>query len=189
MHNPPVKSRHVVYLLCNSKLCYLHWVGFFNSDNFSNEVEKSFHWQHICQPAVVLQVIGLPHTVICWSVREMAVNTHSHLHYIGHTLTQQSHWQLILYLPPTNSTWYSLVSIIGFAWALHMMFSLASQLHATTWPLAIWSPLGSNWWHCWTRDHWSVLNLHSMLCGCWYTVFHLINGSDKLENYTHSLRS
>ena len=32
-------------------------------------------------------------------------------------------------------------------------------------------------------------NSPSMLCGHWNNAFHQINGCDKLENYTHSLRS
>ena len=47
-------------------------------------------------------------------------------------------------LPPANSTWYILVSNIGFLWDLPTTFPLASQLLVTTWPLAICFPLHSN---------------------------------------------
>ena len=33
------------------------------------------------------------------------------------------------------------------------------------------------------------INFPSMLCGLQNTAFHLINGSDKLEHYTRSLKS
>ena len=51
---------------------YIRWDSF-NSKNFSHEVEPSFHWHQICQPAVVLQIIGLPHMLVYCSVREITL--------------------------------------------------------------------------------------------------------------------
>ena len=64
-------SRLMINPLCNSKLSCLHRIGFFELDNFSHEVELSFHWQQLCHSAVVLQVTGLFHVLICCSVREI----------------------------------------------------------------------------------------------------------------------
>ena len=64
-------SSSIPYTAANSAVC-TGWNSV-NSDNFSHEVELSFHWQQICQLAVVFWVTGLPCTVICSSGREMAL--------------------------------------------------------------------------------------------------------------------
>ena len=53
----------------NSVVC-TRWDSF-HSDNFSHEIESSFQWQKICQPAVVIQVTGLSHTAFCFSDKEI----------------------------------------------------------------------------------------------------------------------
>ena len=64
---------------------------------------------------------------------------------------------------------------------------LGSPLHLLN--MMTLSPSRANFWHCLMRDHWSVFIFPSTLCGLWNAAFHLVNGSDKLEIYTHSLRS
>ena len=70
-HQLKAGAKSISCVTANSAVCTR--CDSFNSDNFSHEVEPSFYWQHICQPTVVFCVTGLPHTVICWSDRDMAL--------------------------------------------------------------------------------------------------------------------
>ena len=86
--------------MANSALCI--GLGYSNLDNFSHELEKSFHCQQLCQPAVVWWVTGLPHTQPY--IMEQKVCTcifHSHLYYLIVKLAQNplaissidAHWR------------------------------------------------------------------------------------------------
>ena len=49
--------------------------GIFRPNNFSHEVELSFHCQQICQPTVDLQVTCISCMWMCWSERDIALSS------------------------------------------------------------------------------------------------------------------
>ena len=87
-------------MLCVANLAvYTRWDSF-KSDNFYDELEPSFHWQQICQPAVdtllacpVNYFAGLRGVLICRpsdnQLANLRATTHSLLHHTKHTLTLQ----------------------------------------------------------------------------------------------------